>query len=168
MVSANNLLALDEEELIKKGFPAQMRFRLELWPATGLAGSPSSSAEWQVVVDFEPLAGIFRVVRHSQDGYQSLGSYSKFSEVRQLVARPHQPRIRAPDTPGRYYYSITLEVERMTANDLANMRSWLGTGAGPKRSTGSVVAGFLGSLVKRMIGAQKKVYSGRSEIFEVL
>jgi hypothetical protein len=166
-VSANNLLAPDEEELIRKGFPAQMRFQLALWPASGLAGNPVSRADWRVIVDFEPLEKIFRVVRLSQDGYQSLGSYTKFSDVSQLVARPYQPRIRAPTTSGRYYYTVTLEVERMTENDLAEMRSWLGTGTGRSRSSASVVVGFLGSLVKRMIGAQKKVYHGRSEIFEV-
>jgi hypothetical protein len=168
VATLNLLTDSDDEALIKKGFPSQLRYTVALWPAEGMVGRSIASTDWRVIVDYEPLERIFRVVRFTrQDGYQSLGSYRSFRDVIALLGRPYQPRIRAPSEPGRYFYTANLEVERMAENDLAEMRSWLGTAVSSERNPGSALMGFIGSLVRQLIGAPKREYSGKSEVFEL-
>ena len=168
-ISARNVLgSRDEEELIRKGFPAQLRFSTELWPASSFLGKPIRSVSWKVIVAYEPLEKNFLVVRHSDlEGGQSLGSYREYRDVLALISRPYQPPMRGPSDRGRYFYSVTLELERMAENDLAEMRSWLGSAMQPERSAGSAVVSFFGSLVRSLIGAGTKRYQGRSAVFEI-
>jgi hypothetical protein len=172
-VITSNLLAHDDQEnLIKRGFPARLRFSAELWPAAGFGSRSLASASWDVIVAYDPLDRVYRVARITpQEGIHSLGSFASFAEVRGLLSLPYQPGIRAPVTaapgPGRFYYSVTLEVERITENDLAEMRSWLGTAIGPERNAGGAIFSFFGSLITRLIGAEKKRHEARSAVFRL-
>jgi hypothetical protein len=168
VVPANLLNSREAEDLIRRGFAARVSCSAELWPAASLSGRSLAGTEWNVIVDFEPLSQVFRVVRLTrQEGAQSLGSYSNYGDVTSLLARPYQPLIRAPVAPGRYFYAVRMQVERMTANDLEDMRAWLGGTTRNNRGTGSAVVGFITSMVRSLIGANSSVYEGRSPVFEI-
>ena len=50
-------------ELLTNGFPAALRFRLELWRAGGLFDDIEASTEWEVLVRYEPYSQQYSVVR---------------------------------------------------------------------------------------------------------
>jgi hypothetical protein len=158
----------DAEKLLRNGFPARLRYVTELWPASGLVGKPASTARWEVYVDYEPLSRVYRIVRVIPDRvYESLGSFATFAEVTSVLARGYQPQIRAPIEPGRYYYSATLEVERLSANDLVELRSWLGSSVTPQKNAGKAVLGFIAQVFTALIGAEKESHQTQSAVFTV-
>jgi hypothetical protein len=168
VVTSNILTSDDEENLIRRGFPAAMKYVVELWPAAGFTNRAVSSAAWSVVVAYDPLEKKFKVARFTTpDGVQSLGTFAEFGEVRALLQRPYQPRIRTTSVAGRYYYAASLDVERITDNDFAEMRSWLGTALAPERSPSGAFLSFLGSFVRRLIGAEKRRYTVQSSVFVI-
>jgi hypothetical protein len=168
IVTHNPLAKKDAEALIRNGYPARLRYVAELWPASGLVGKATSTSRWETYVQYEPLRKVFEVVRETAPKeFQSLGSFSSFADVLRVLSRGYQPRLRAPFEPGRYYYSASLEVERMSANDLAAVRSWLGTPSDTADSPGRTILGFVAKVFTHLIGAEKERYRALSEVFEV-
>lgn len=164
----NILIGQDEERLIRNGFPARLRYTIELWETGGLVSLSMSKVMWDVIVDFEPLAQLFQIVRYSpEDGFQSLGSHTSFATVASILSLPYQPHTRAPVAAGSYFYSVTLVVERMTANDLEDVRGWLGTAVRRDGGAGSRFFRIVGSIFTRLVGPGKKRYEERSGVFEV-
>ena len=168
VVTNNPLAKRDAEDLIRNGFPAHLKYLAELWPASGMVGRAAATTLWEVYVDYEPLQKVFRLVRIPGPGeFQSLGSFATYSEVTAVLSRGYQPRIRAPVNPGRYYYSVTLEVERVTANDLADLRSWLGTTPNPQRNPGKSLVRVITQVFTYLLGAENERHQRRSDVFTI-
>lgn len=166
------LAGSDDEELIRSGFPARLRFVAEVWPSSGLfkrmAGPP---AEWNVIVKYEPLDRVFQVVRIAADGSHPLGTYASFAQVRTVLSQSYRPLIRPPQRSGRYFYSVRLEITKITSNDLDEISHWTEGELRPairgERNAGSTVISGLGTIVKHLIGAQTKKYRAQSRTFQV-
>ncbi len=167
VATSNPLAKKDAEDLLRNGFPARLTYRAELWPASGLVGRAASTVTWEVYVEYEPLEKIFRIVRYTLGEFQSLGSFASFADVMTVLSRGYQPRLRAPSQPGSYFYTVTLEVERMTANDLAKLRSWMGTATRPQDNPGKSLVGFLTGIFASLIGAGKEGYKAQTAVFTV-
>jgi hypothetical protein len=169
IVTRNPLTRKDAEALIRNGYPARLRYTAELWSASGIVGKATSTARWETLVQYEPLQKVFQIVRATGvNEHQPLGSYASFSEVIAVISRGYQPRLRPPSEPGRYYYAVTLEVERLNANDLADVRSWLGTPSSAQDNPGRSFLGFIAQVFTHLIGAEKERYKRQSKVFEVV
>lgn len=165
MTTLGLLSGKEEESLIRNGFSARLLFAVEAWK-TGLLRSDPVRSVWDIVIQFEPISGVFRVARHTPaDGWYPLGEFKEFSRVRELLEQPYSPQIRPPESAARYFYRVTLEVERVTANDLAELQSWVGPSM--NRNPATALFRGLGAIVTRLIGAQKRTYQGKSEPFRI-
>src|SRR5688500_9361115 len=60
---AAGLLRAPMSDLVRSGFPARIRFKIERWAAGGWADDLKATREWNVVVRYDQLASVFRVVR---------------------------------------------------------------------------------------------------------
>ena len=73
-VAATNLFAeADMRDLVRSGFPASLHFRLELWRTGGLFDDLEGRLEWDVIVQYDPSAQRYRVVRRQGGKIDDLG-----------------------------------------------------------------------------------------------
>ena len=96
-VTTTNLFAdPDMRDLLRSGFPASLRFRLELWRAGGLFNNLESQQEWELIVQYDPSAQRYRVVRRQHGRVEDLGSFATLSTAQAMLERP----LRAGLLPG--------------------------------------------------------------------
>jgi hypothetical protein len=163
-VAATNLFAdPDMRDLVRSGFPASMKFRLELWRASGLFNSLESQQEWEVIIQYDPSAQRYRVVRRQRGRVEDLGSFATLTTAQSMLERPLRAGL-LPDRGGaRYYYTLALDIEALSVSDMAQLERWL------RGVRGGTAASALGSgvrtLMLRMLGGEKQHYNGRSPTF---
>src|SRR6185369_11070250 len=104
-VTATNLFAEpDMRDLVRSGFPASLHFRLELWRTGGLFDDLESRLEWEVIVQYDPSAQRYRVVRRQSGKVEDLGSFATLATAQSTLERPTRTTL-VPDREGvRYYY----------------------------------------------------------------
>ena len=89
LVSATNLFAEpDIRDLVRSGFPASLHFRLELWRAGGLFDDLEGRLEWDLIVQYDPSAQRYRVVRRQKGQPEDLGSFATLSTAQSVLERP--------------------------------------------------------------------------------
>lgn len=161
-------------ELLTSGFPAALRFRLELWRAGGLFDDLESTTEWEVLVRYDPYNQQYSVVRlqgtkesptrrESIDGLQSLEAAEK------ILDEPFPVALRPGRSGTRYYYNIVLDVETLSVSDLDELQRWLNGELQPavrgKRAPLSALRRGFGTLLSRVLGGEKRHYEARSTTF---
>jgi hypothetical protein len=158
-------------ELITSGFPARLRYRVELWPERGWFKRPYQETEWDVYVEYEPLGRVYRVARIVGESVTDLGTFRDFEGVRAAAARPFNAPIQVPREHAgeRVYYRATLEITRMSMSDLDELRRWMNGELRPairgERNPGTALARGLETLFVRLLGVQKRQYEARSPSF---
>jgi hypothetical protein len=153
----------DMRELVRSGFPASLRFRLELWRVGGLFNDLEGQRDWELIVQYDPSAQRYRVVQRQGSRIDDLGSFATLSTAQAVLERPTRILL-APEREGsRYYYNLTLSVEAMSVSDMDQLERWL------RGVRGGTAASALGSgmrtLMLRMLGGEKRVYDKRSVTF---
>lgn len=156
----------DLRQLIRSGFPAQLRYRLELWRAGGWFDDLESVMEWDVVIAFDPATQLYRVRRMSGAQNEDLGAFATLTSVESVLERP----IRAPLIPSRmgrrYYYNLALEVEALSVSDLDQLERWLRGELRPavsgRGNPVNAVSSGLRTLVTRVLGGERRQYRARS------
>ena len=164
VVNATNLLAeQDIRDLVRSGFPASLRFRLELWRAGGLFDDLEGRLDWDLIVQYDPTAQRYRVVRRQGDQHEDLGGFSTLSTAQTVLERPSRGTL-SPERGGvRYYYAVALDIEALSVSDLDQLERWL---RGAKRGTAaSAVGNGVRTLMLRMLGGEKRHYTARSAVF---
>ena len=164
VVNATNLLAeQDIRDLVRSGFPASLRFRLELWRAGGLFDDLEGRLDWDLIVQYDPTAQRYRVVRRQGGQLEDLGSFSTLSTAQTVLERPSRATL-SPDRAGvRYYYAVSLDIEALSVSDLDQLERWL---RGAKSGTAaSAVGNGVRTLMLRMLGGEKRHYTARSGVF---
>ena len=164
VVNATNLFAeQDIRDLVRSGFPASLRFRLELWRAGGLFDDLEGRLEWDLIVQYDPTAQRYRVVRRQTGQHEDLGSFSTLSIAQTVVERPSRATL-SPERGGvRYYYAVSLDIEALSVTDLDQLERWL---RGAKSGTAaSAVGNGVRTLMLRMLGGEKRHYTARSAVF---
>lgn len=164
VVNATNLFAeQDIRDLVRSGFPASLRFRLELWRAGGLFDDLEGRLEWDLIVQYDPTAQRYRVVRRQTGQHEDLGSFSTLSIAQTVVERPSRATL-SPERGGvRYYYAVSLDIEALSVSDLDQLERWL---RGAKSGTAaSAVGNGVRTLMLRMLGGEKRHYTARSAVF---
>ena len=164
IVSAANLFAdPDMRDLVRSGFPASMKFRLELWRASGLFNNLESQQEWELIIQYDPSAQRYRVVRRQRGRVEDLGSFATLTTAQGMLERPLRAGLVPEREGSRYYYTLSLDIEALSVSDMAQLERWL------RGVRGGTAASALGSgvrtLMLRMLGGEKQHYAGRSPTF---
>ena len=164
VVTTTNLFGdQDMRELVRSGFPASMRYRLELWRVCGLFNDLERQQDWELIVQYDPSAQRYRVARRSGDHLEDVGSYATLSTAQLMFERPLRVAL-LPDREGsRYYYNLVLNIEALSVSDMDQLERWLrGVRGG---GAGEAIGNGMRTLMLRMLGGEKRTYEGRSSTF---
>ncbi len=164
IVTATNLFAEpDMRDLVRSGFPASLHFRLELWRTGGLFDDLEGQLDWTVIVQYDPSAQRYRVVRQQSGRVDDLGSFATLATAQSTLERPTRTTL-LPDREGvKYYYTLALDIEALSVSDMDQLERWL---RGVKGNTAASAVGTgLRTLMLRMLGGEKRHFTGRSVVF---
>lgn len=155
------------EETVRSGLPIHLRFRVELW-RDGFFDDLVATDTWVAVVGHEPLEQRFFV--RTRTSPEAVRWFSSFAAARTAVEGTYRPEIR-PRRPGRYYYIATVEVETLSASDLAELQQWLRGQFQPAVSGDGSLPGAVGEgakrLLVRVLGLPARRYEARTDKFRV-
>lgn len=164
LVTATNLFAEQSmRDLVRSGFPASLHFRLELWRASGLFDDLENQADWEVIVQYEPSAQRYHVVRRQNGRVEDLGSFATLATAQTVIERPTRTTL-VPERPGaRYYYTLALEIEALSVSDMDQLERWLRGVRG--NTAASAVGSGMRTLMLRLLGGEKRNYTAKSPSF---
>jgi hypothetical protein len=134
------------EQAARSGLPVRVRVRIELW-RDRLFDQLVDSASWSTVIAYEPIGDQFFV---RAGGTSNARRFDSFTRARSAVETDYAPQIR-PRTPGRYYYTTTLQIETLSVSDLEELERWLQGELQPAVSGQRSVPGALGQGAKRLM-----------------
>ncbi len=156
-------------DLVRNGFPARLHFRTELWSTGGWLNDLEGSAEWDVVVHYDPLASSYQVARLVGERVTLLGGYADMAQAQAAAERAFVPSIRIPRQGRRYYYVTRVEVETLSLSDLDEVNRWLRGELRPavrgERNPGTALGRGVGRLFVRLVGGAHQELEARSGTF---
>ena len=163
-VSATNLFAEPSiRDLVRSGFPASLHFRLELWRAGGLFDDLEGRLDWDLIVQYDPSAQRYRVLRRQGGQHDDLGSFATLATAQTVLERPARSTLNPERDGVRYYSTIAMDIEALSVSDLDQLERWLrGATSG---TAASAVGNGLRTLMLRMLGGEKRHYAARSNVF---
>jgi hypothetical protein len=163
VTTANVLADADMRDLLRSGFPASLRFRLELWRAGGLFNDLESRQEWEYIIQYDPSAQRYRVGQRQGSRVEDVGSYATLSTVQAMLERPMRASLLPEREGSRYYYNFTLDVEALSVSDMDQLERWLrGVRGG---TAASALGNGMRTLMLRMLGGENRHYSRNSRSF---
>jgi hypothetical protein len=153
----------DMRELVRSGFPASLRYRLELWRAGGLFNDLAGTHEWELIVQYDPSGQRYRVVRREGGRLEDMGSFATLSTAQAMLERPLKITLAPQRQARRYYYNFVLDISALSVSDMDQLERWL------RGVRGGTAAGAIGSgmrtLMLRMLGGENQHYERRSSTF---
>jgi hypothetical protein len=153
----------DMRELVRSGFPASLRYRLELWRSGGLFNDLEGTHEWELIVQYDPSGQRYRVIRREAGRLEDLGSFATLSTAQAVLERPLKITLAPQRQSKRYYYNFVLDISALSVSDMDQLERWL------RGVRGGSAAGAIGSgmrtLMLRMLGGEKQHYERRSSTF---
>lgn len=157
-------------QLLLSGFPAALRFRLELWRVGGLFNDIEAATLWDVLVRYDPYNQQYYVVRRKGEREtESLGPFPELEAVEVELAKAYPLALRPRRAGIRYYYNVVLDVESLSVSDLDELQRWLSGELQPavrgKRAPLSALRRGVGTLLSRVLGGEKRHYEARSGTF---
>jgi hypothetical protein len=159
------------QDLIRNGFPALLHYRVELWALGGLVNDLRRRVEWVVSVRYDALGQKYRIARISGDRVDPVGQFAQFADAVAEVERPFKAPIVANREANRQYYSVSLDVETMSANDLDEVQRWLRGEMQPAVHGSGNPGTALGSGVRKffvkLLGGERRNLQARSGTFRV-
>jgi hypothetical protein len=170
-VRATGLLGdLELQELLRNGFPAAMRFRLELWREGGMFDEIENSVQWNTLVRYDPYIGQYLVVRSQARFEEDFGGFPTLAAAEAAVLeKPYAVRLQPTRLGAAYYYNVVVDVESLSVSDLDELQRWLRGELQPavrgKRSPLSALREGFGTLLSRVLGGEKRHYESRSGTF---
>jgi hypothetical protein len=156
-------------ELVRSGFPARLRFRVELWAEGRLVNELQRAVEWEVVVRPRGADDRYEVLQIVGGRPLSLGAFVRLEEADATVARP----VRVPIDPGpdgrRRYYLARVDVAALSVTDLDEVNRWLRGELQPavrgERSPGTALTRGIRTIATRLLGGERRSYEARSAGF---
>jgi hypothetical protein len=153
----------DMRDLLRSGFPASLKFRLELWRAGGLFNDLEDRQDWELIVQYDPTAQRYRVVRRQDGRLEDLGSFATLATAQTVLERPLRVTLLPRRKGNRYYYNLALDIEALSVSDMDQLERWLrGVRGG---TAASAVGSGVRTLMLRMLGGEKRHYEKRSPTF---
>lgn len=157
------------DELLRGGFPARLRYRVELWAEGRVVDELQRAVTWDVLVRTRGLDGRFEVIQRVGDRPLSLGDFARVEDAAVAVARPVRVPIRPAADGRRQYYFATLQVEALSVSDLDEVNRWLRGDLQPsvrgERNPGTAITRGVRSLAARLLGGSRRRYEARSLSF---
>lgn len=172
IVSDGLLSDAKTREHLRNGFPARIHYKLELWRKSGvLSGDDrSGTAEWDVLVNYDPTTRSYNMVRRSSDDQvrENFGSFATLASAELQLAKPYKTSLH-PTRSGRYYYNLTVEVQTLAQSDLDATLQWLKGPTAPGKTNNplTTITSGLGTLFSRLLGGAQSKYEQPSEVFSV-
>jgi hypothetical protein len=156
-------------DLLRNGFPARLRFHLELWRKGSVFDEIQGSADWEIVARYDPLSKRYRAARILDNVVTVLGDFDRPQQLDTAIARPYVVPLVPKDRRSRYYYTGTLDIEMISLGDLDEVERWLRGELSPavrgQRNPGGVLGrGIRGAFLK-LIGAERRHYEARTKVF---
>ena len=163
-------------ELLVNGFPAALRFRLELWRVGGLFDDLENTTQWEVLVRYDPYVQQYAVVRlqgtkesSSRKETENFGGLATLEAAESVLDEPFPVALKPSRAGARYYYNVVLDVETLSVSDLDELQRWLNGEFQPavrgKRAPLSALRRGVGTLLSRVLGGEKRHYESRSGPF---
>jgi hypothetical protein len=163
-VTASNLFSqTDLRELVRAGFPALLRYRVELWRTGGLFDDLEGRSEWQLIVQYDPSAQRYGVIRRQANKLEDAGNFATLATAQTVIERPVRTTLTPEVAGARYYYVLNLDIEALSVSDMDQLERWL---RGVRTGTAAAAVGSgLRTLMLRMLGGEKKNYTAKSSSF---
>ena len=156
-------------ELMLNGFPAQLRFRLELWRVGNVFDELESETQWDVLVRYEAYSKQYQLVRRGSRETEAVDGFATVASVEEALAQPFPVALRPKQSGTRYYYNVVLDVETLSVSDLDELDRWLRGELQPavrgKRAPLSALRRGIGTLLSRVLGGEKRHFEARSGTF---
>jgi hypothetical protein len=158
-------------ELLRNGFPAAMRFRLELWRVGGFFDEIEGAVQWNTLVRFDPYTQQYLAVRRQGSAVQEdFGGFPTIEAVEaRVLERPFEVALRPRRSGAQYYYNVVLDVESLSVSDLDELQRWLRGELKPavrgKRSPLSALREGFEKLLSRVLGGETRHFESRSGTF---
>ena len=87
VVGKNLLIDPTTRELLRNGFPTKLHYKVELWREKGLFNDIEGSTEWEVLVQYDPAAQVYRAVRRNGRQLEDFGGYGKQRDPKTIDER---------------------------------------------------------------------------------
>ena len=156
-------------ELVRNGFPARLHYKLERWAAGTFVNDVKASSEWEFIVQYDPLAKTYKLIRATSQNAVVIGVYNDLGDADAKLAEPFPAPISAPKSGEKSYYVLSLNVEAMSLGDLDEVQRWLRGEFRPavrgRRNPGTAVSSGLRTLVVRILGGERIVYQASTGVF---
>ncbi|MEO8945983.1 MAG: hypothetical protein ABI338_05745, partial [Gemmatimonadaceae bacterium] len=157
-------------ELIRNGFPARLHYKLERWAAGSFVNDVKATSEWEFIVQYDPLAKTYKLIRATTQAAVIIGEYSDLDDAESKLAEPYPAPIAPPRVGEKTYYSLTLNVEAMSLGDLEEVQRWLRGELRPavrgRRNAGAAVSSGIRTLVVRILGGERVEYQASTGVFK--
>jgi hypothetical protein len=169
IVGKNLLADPTTRELLRNGFPTKIHYKVELWREKGLFNDIEGSTEWEVLVQYDPAAQVYRAVRRNGRQLEDFGGYATLTSAEEPLSRPYRIPLRPRASGGRYYYNVFLDISTLDVSDLDELQRWLRGEFQPavhgKTNPASALKNGIGTLLSRLLGGERRHYEQRSETF---
>lgn len=156
-------------ELVRNGFPARLHYKLERWAAGTFVNDVKATAEWEVIVQYDALGKLYRVIRATTQNAVVIGEYDDIKGADTKLAEPYTAPISMPRRGDRSYYSLSLDVETMSLSDLDEVQRWLRGELRPavrgRRNPGAAVSSGVRTLFVRILGGERVMYEATTGVF---
>jgi hypothetical protein len=169
VITTGVLGAQKQQEFIRAGFPARLRYRIDLWSRSRGFDDLEANAEWIFIVEYDQLQRTYTVKRQAGDRLVPSGPYQTIADVQRALATPFEAPVRAPATQKRMYYHVVLDIEKISLSDLDELQAWLRGELKPAtqgdQNVGTAIGRGLQSLFLRLLGGENPRYEAQSETF---
>lgn len=156
-------------KLIQNGFPARLHYKLERWAAGTFVNHIKTTAEWEFIIQYDPLGKTYKLIRATNRNATLLGEYTDLEDADAKLAEPYPAPISPPKRGEKSYYTLSLTVEAMSLSDLDEVQRWLRGELRPavrgRRNPGAAVSTGLRTLVVRILGGERVVYQASTGVF---
>lgn len=168
VVRVGPVLADDElERAATSGLPLRVRVRVELWKDR-IFDQLVDTTSWSTVIVHEPIGEQFFV--RSLPARRGSRRASTFASARQAVESEYLLNMRPPGQ-GRYYYTVSLQIETLSLSDLEELERWLQGELQPAVSGQRSVPGAIGQgakrLMLRILDLPERRYEARTGRFRI-
>lgn len=169
VVGKNLLSDPTTRELLRNGFPTKLHYRVELWREKGWFNDIVGSTEWDVLVQYDPAAQVYRAVRRNGRQLEDFGGFPTLTSVEEPLNKPYRVPLRPRAQGGRYYYNVVLDITTLDVSDLDELQRWLHGEFQPavrgQTNPASAIKNGIGTLLSRLLGGERRHYEQRSETF---
>jgi hypothetical protein len=155
------------ERAATSGLPLRVRVRVELWKDR-LFDQLVDTTSWSTVIVHEPISEQFFV--RSLPATRGSRRASTFASARQAVESEYLLSMRPPGN-GRFYYTVSLQIETLSISDLEELERWLQGELQPAVTGQRSVPGAIGQgakrLMLRILDLPERRYDARTGRFRV-